>query len=220
MDAPDVEVIRRAFFSTLPEPDRGGAPPGVSAVLLPVFATREGPALLYTRRTESLRSHPGEISFPGGRVDPSDPTPLAAALRETEEEVGIAPRDVEVLGHLTDYLTYRNVLVCAYVGVVGRVPPTEPRSRDEVDEVFTVPVTTLLDASTYEARRIDGMAPDARVHYWRVGGRVIWGITGELTARFLQHVHGWAPPPDVRTVTSPEEFRPSRRPRASPSGPR
>lgn len=202
--------IRRAFLATLPEPDRVGAPPGVSAVLLALFDAPEGPSLLFTRRSSTLRSHPGEISFPGGRVDPEDATPLAAALREAHEEVGLEAEDVDVLGHLTDYLTYREVLVCAYVAAARRgvPPPTEPASFDEVDEVFTLPVPALLDPRAHESRRMDGMPADMRVHYFHVGGRTVWGITGELTARFLARVHGWAPPAPARVVGSPAAFRP------------
>lgn len=200
--------IRAAFLATLPEPDRGSAPPGVSAVLLALFDTAEGPALLYTRRSGALRSHPGEISFPGGRVDPGDASPLAAALREAHEEVGLEARDVDVLGHLTDYLTYRDVLVCAYVVAARRgvAPPAAPRSLEEVDEVFTVPLAALIDPRAHESLRMDGMPPGACVHYFHVGGRTVWGITGELTARFLAHVHGWAPSAPPRVVTSREAF--------------
>ncbi|HEX2021625.1 MAG TPA: CoA pyrophosphatase [Candidatus Thermoplasmatota archaeon] len=212
LGARDAEALRRAFLSTLPEPDRSGAPPGVSAVLIPVHLGEDGAGLLYTRRAETLRRHPGEVSFPGGRVDPTDASPVAAALRETEEEIGLAPADLEVLGHLTDYLTYRNVLVCAYVALLreGVAPPTEPRSRDEVAQVFRVPVASLLDPACYEARRMPDMEPGARVHYWRVRPRTIWGITGEITARYLAHAHAWRPPDRVRVIRDPAEFLPAR----------
>lgn len=223
---PDLEDIFRAFQAPGTEPSREGAPPGLSAVLLPLYDGDEGPSLLYTRRAAGLRNHAGEMSFPGGRVDPVDLHPLAAALRETHEEVGVPPEDVQVLGHLTDYLTYRDVLVCAYVGaVVGpaephapeaaprrgrREPPREPRSRDEVEEVVVVPVRDLLDPARYEARRIAGMPERSVVHYWHLPACTVWGITGELTARFLQRVWGWKPPSAAREIDSIEEFRPRR----------
>lgn len=203
--------IRRAFEAQLPEPEERSAPRGVSAVLLLLAPSVEGPALVYTRRTQSLRSHPGQVSFPGGRVDPTDVTPLDAALREAEEEVGLSPRDVDVLGHLTDFMTYREQLVCAYAGVLraGAPAPTLPRSVEEVDEVFHVPVSHLLDASRYEGRTMDGLpGPARRVHYWRVANHVVWGITGELTARYLARAHAWSPPAPARRVASPDELLP------------
>lgn len=225
-ERPALDDVLRAFRAPGEEPSRVGAPPGLSAVLLAIYDGDEGPSLLYTRRAAGLRNHAGEMSFPGGRVDPTDRDPLAAALRETHEEVGVPPEDVRVLGHLADYLTYRNVLVCAYVGaVVGpsephapgeeagqrrRVPPTEPRSRDEVEEVVVVPIRDLLHPEFYEARRIVGMPERARVHYWHLPRCTIWGITGELTARFLSRVWSWTPPGAPRVIDDVEEFLPRR----------
>lgn len=204
--------VRRAFGGQRgPEPDRSQAPVGVSAVLLAVYDLPEvGPSLLYTQRAATLRRHPGEVSFPGGRVDPTDLDPLAAALRETHEEVGVAPREVEVLGHLTDYLTFHDVLVCAYVGAPRGPPPSEPVSRDEVARVFTVPVADLLARETYEARRMPEMPRERQVHYWHVEPQTIWGVTGELTARFLEHAFGWEPPRPPRVIDDPSGFRPGR----------
>lgn len=203
--------VRRAFAGRRhhPEPDRSAAPVGLSAVLLAVYdVPGQGPSLLYTQRAETMRRHPGEVSFPGGRVDPEDADPLWAALREAHEEVGIAPADVEVLGHLTDYLTYQQVLVCAYVGAPRGPPPAEPVSREEVARVFTVPIARLLAPDHYEARRLPRMGHDRVVHYWHVEPRTVWGVTGELTARFLHHVYGWEPPHDARIIQDVSEFRP------------
>lgn len=206
-------AIRAAFSGKRgPEPDRSLAPVGISAVLIAAFEEADGSAsLLYTQRSPFLRRHPGEVSFPGGRVDPTDLDPLAAALREADEEVGLAPSEVEVVGHLTDYLTFHDVLVCAYVGVVaGRAPPREPRSREEVARVFTVPVSRLLDGSCYECRRLPDMPAGRVVHYWHVEPQTMWGVTGELTARFLRRVYDWRPPREARVVREPSEFRPER----------
>lgn len=197
--APNVERILDAFSG--PEPTRDGRPAGLSAVLLALYETPEGPALLYTKRSAALRSHPGEISFPGGRVDATDEGPRAAAIREAREEVGLDPAHVTRVSHLVDYVTFRSTMVCAYVARVAGDAPARPASLDEVEEVFLVPLDALLDPANYEARRLDGVtARDRRVHYWHLGHRIMWGITGELTAIFLQRACGWTLPPEVRTV--------------------
>jgi 8-oxo-dGTP pyrophosphatase MutT (NUDIX family) len=219
------ERVLDAFEAPDAEPAREGeAPPGLAAVLLALYDTPRGPALLYTRRTDTLRSHAGQISFPGGRVEKGE-APRDAALREAQEEVGL--RDVRGVRHLTDYATFRGTTVIAYVGLASGPPPREPVSRDEVAEVFLVAVRDLLDPATYEARAMAGPPPpglrERVVHYWRVEAvaehgaeaapdassrRVVWGITGELTARFLAGAFRWSPPPRVRTVARPEEFDP------------
>lgn len=209
MRAPDLDRLLAAFEG--PDPPRDGRPPGLAAVLLALYEAPRGPSLLYIRRAEGMRSHPGEVSFPGGRVDPTDQGPLHAALREAHEEVGLHPSRVERVAHVVDHLTYRGSTVCAYVGRVRDEPPTQPASPEEVADVFLVPLDELLDPEAYEARRIDGMPRDRRVHYWHVKPYTIWGITGELTARFLHRACGWTPPAEARTVASVEEFVPRSR---------
>lgn len=204
-----MDRLLSAFDGT--EPTRSARPAGLSAVLLPLYDTVDGPALLYTTRAEGLRSHPGEISFPGGRVDPGDVGPREAALREAQEEVGLSPERVDQVRHLFDYQTYRGNVVCAYVGRALDPPPTRPASAEEVSEVFTVPIRDLLDARAYYAKRADMMDPGRRVHYWSIPPRTIWGITGEITAQFLQRACAWQLPADVQTVASVDEFIPARK---------
>jgi hypothetical protein len=115
-----------------------------------------------------------------------------------------------VLGHLTDLTTYYGVLVAAYVGVARGEPPRVAASVEEVAEVLSVPVSHLLDPARYESRAHVDM-PERRVHYWHLEGSVLWGITGELTARFLARVWGWAPPGEPRVVREVSEFRPTSR---------
>lgn len=207
--AVDRGVARILDAFDAPEPEREGElPDDLAAVLLALYETPQGPSLLYTRRTDTMRSHAGQISFPGGRVERGE-APRDAALREAEEEVGL--RDVGDVRHFTDYLTFRGTTIIAFVGHASGAPPRAPASQDEVAEVFLVPVDALLDPEAYEARAIDGMtqvAPERRVHYWRVGKRIIWGITGELTARFLTRAFGWHQPSDIRMVERLEDFDP------------
>lgn len=225
-----VARIRRALEEG--EPDRGALPPGASAVLVPVLETAEGPLLLFTRRSEGLPRHPGEVSFPGGRVDPRDAGPREAALREMEEEVGTPPDEVEVLGHLTEYETYRGTLISVYVGTLetGAVP-RHPASEEEVDEVLYVPLEGLLEPGTnevsprrgpvhdgpfiYDVRSYEGraLAGDDRarnvVHYWDlVADHTVWGITGEVIARLLGETLGWQAPSKAAVVEDVDGFMP------------
>lgn len=199
--------VRAAF--TAPEPAAPGESPGVSAVLLALFDLPEGPALLYTKRSENLAKHPGQVSFPGGRVDPGDATPLAAALREADEEVGIRPEDVEVVGHVADMTTYYGAFVRAYAGLVRAPPPALPRSTEEVDLVFVKPLSQLLDPALYEGRAfVDDDRRRRVVHYFRGEHPTIWGITGEITARFLARAYAWEPSGTPRLIREMHEFMP------------
>ncbi|HNB05532.1 MAG TPA: CoA pyrophosphatase, partial [Thauera aminoaromatica] len=123
---PPLEQIRRR----LAEPRREGCfngdgrdlarsrPPKPAAVLVPLVVRGEAPSVLLTRRTDHLHHHPGEISFPGGRLEDDDPSPVHAALRETEGEIGLARRHVELIGALPDYFTGTGFRVTPVVGLV------------------------------------------------------------------------------------------------------
>lgn len=206
MAVPTIERILEAFDA--PDSSLTQRPPGLAAVLLALYETAEGPALLYIKRAETLRDHAGEIAFPGGRVDPEDESPRHAAIREAQEEVGIDPTRLARVSHLVDHPTFRGTTVCAFVARVLDAPPTEPASREEVEEVFLVPLAQLVEPSRYEARRTEGMGPDRRVHYWHLPKHILWGITGELTAQFLQRSVGWKLPDDVLTVDTLDEILP------------
>jgi 8-oxo-dGTP pyrophosphatase MutT (NUDIX family) len=206
VDLPTVERLLDAFDA--PDSSLSERPPGLAAVLLALYDTHEGPALLYIKRAETLRDHAGEIAFPGGRVDPEDESPRHAALREAWEEVGIEPTRLARVAHLVDYPTFRGTTVSAFVARALDEAPTVPKSREEVDEVFLVPVRQLVDPARYEARRTEGMGPERRVHYWHLRDHILWGITGELTAQFLQRAVGWTLPERVTTVDSIDQILP------------
>ncbi len=206
MDADDPEISRftRAFAGADPEP--GHFEGNASAVLVPVFVTADGAALLFTRRAETLNTHAGQVSFPGGRVDVEDESARAAALRETWEEVGVAPQRVRMFGHVTDMVTHYGAFIRAYAGFVDGEPPRVPASPDEVSEILVVPVRDLLDPGRYEARAIAG--DHGVVHYFRTANAVVWGITGDLTARFLTRAYAWERPHDARVVDELRDFLP------------
>lgn len=208
MREPDLAALKAAFAA--PEPRRGVAARDASGVLLALVPGPSGLAVLLTRRAPNLAMHPGEVSLPGGGLQPGDASPLEAALRETEEEVGIARARVEVLGHLADLTTHYGRLVCAYVGLVPpEAVPREPASREEVAQVLLVRLRALLDPAIYEARALAEPGRGERVvHYWHVAQATIWGITGDLLALFLARTCGWTPPRAPRSVAEPSELRP------------
>ncbi len=127
-------------------------PPRPAAVLVPIVDHRDGPAVLLTRRTEHLSDHAGQIAFPGGRVEPADESVVHTALRETDEEIGLAPARVEVIGTLPDYLTGTGYRIAP---VVGLIEPGFTLRLDpfEVAEVFEVPLAFLMDPANHERRR-------------------------------------------------------------------
>lgn len=156
----------------------GQAPPGLirAAVLIPLIARPGGTMAIFTRRADHLSAHAGQISFPGGRVDASDRGPVATALREAREEIGLAADRVEILGRLSICDTTTGFAVVPVVGLV--TPPVEfVPGPLEVAEIFEVPLAFLLDP---ENRRLV-CRPDGRETYvLDYDGRVIWGATARM----------------------------------------
>lgn len=158
-----------------------------AAVLVPVVDRNEGLTVLLTRRTDHLHHHPGQVSFPGGRVEAGDRSPEMTALRETHEEIGLHPERVELLGNLSDYHTGTGFRVTPVVGLV--VPPFEltPDSF-EVAEIFEVPLAFLVDPANRRRERIviDGRERTFYAMPWQ--HYHIWGATAGMLvmlSRFL-----------------------------------
>ena len=169
------------------EPGAPEAPLTPAAVLIPIIERESGPTVLLTLRTAHLRDHAGQVSFPGGRRDPGDATPVDTALREAREEVGIEFAQVEVLGCLPDYVTGTGFCVTPVVGLVR--PPLNLRLDDfEVADVFEPPLEFLLDAANHQRHRIE--VRGALREYWAVPWKdyYIWGATAGMLVslqRFL-----------------------------------
>ncbi len=150
-----------------------------AAVLVPIVLRQARPTVLLTQRTPHLLDHAGQISFPGGKIDPGDRDAVDAALRETHEEVGIAPDRVEVVGNLDPYITRTGFSVTPVVGLVR--PPIAPKPDPfEVAEIFEVPLAFLLDRSNHErhSRPFEG-----RTRYFYAmpyEGYFIWGATAGM----------------------------------------
>lgn len=150
-----------------------------AAVLVPVIDYPHDPRVLLTRRQAALRRHSGQIAFPGGRVDPDDIDPVAAALREAREEIGLAPEFVQVLGALSPYATGTGFVIVPIVGVVRPDFTLAPDER-EVDVAFEVPLEFLLDPVNHH--RHSGEIGGATREWWAMpyGEHYIWGATAGL----------------------------------------
>jgi 8-oxo-dGTP pyrophosphatase MutT (NUDIX family) len=158
-----------------------------AAVLVPVVSREGDLSVLLTRRTAHLHDHAGQISFPGGRAEPHDPTAAATALRETEEETGIAPAHVEVLGELSEYVTVTGYRVTPVVGLVRAPFELRPDSF-EVAEVFEVPLPFLLDPANHQRNAV--AVAGYRRHYYAVPyrGYYIWGATAGMLMNLHAHL--------------------------------
>ncbi len=158
-----------------------------AAVLVPLVAHPEGMRLLLTKRTAHLHDHAGQISFPGGRVDPEDQDEIATALRETEEEIGLARRHIEVIGRLPDYLTGTGFQVAPVVALVH--PPFELLADTfEVAEIFTVPLAYLMNGAHHERRSAEFPNRPGRRSFYAMPYEdyFIWGATAGML-RNLYH---------------------------------
>jgi 8-oxo-dGTP pyrophosphatase MutT (NUDIX family) len=179
-----------------------------AGVLVPILARPPGPTLLFTRRTDTLPHHKGEISFPGGGCEPLE-TASAAALREADEEVGLSPESVEILGALDDVPSIARYVVTPIVAAVTSPPSSFVPAAGEVSEPFELPLGRLLEpsirrASLWDPARLPPEAAaallavqapfeevDAATGHWRVWSfhadpsRIVWGLTARVLADLL-----------------------------------
>ena len=157
-----------------------------AAVLIPVMA-RKPLSVLFTLRTPRLAAHAGQVAFPGGKIDASDASPGAAALREAEEEIGLDPKSVTVIGALDPYLTGTGFRV---VPVLGRVEPPETFrvNQDEVEEIFEVPLATLMSPGVMRrASRVFG-GRERYFYEMEFEGHTIWGATAGIIVGLYQRI--------------------------------
>lgn len=176
----DLSALRARLAPPRPDPPVPGGVP--AAVMVPVI---EGTRLLFTKRTQLVRDHKGEISFPGGVRHDEDPDLLTTALRETEEELGIPPTAFDVLGALPPTPTIATgYVIVPFVGLLEERPTMTP-SAIEIAEVLEFDLSRLRAAE----REVEGAALGSRhplVYVYEVDGRVVWGATGRVLHDFLR----------------------------------
>lgn len=154
-----------------------------AAVLVPLVDRDDGLTMLFTQRTAHLATHPGQISFPGGHSDPEDGSAEDTALRETEEEVGLARHRISLIGRLDTYITRTGFSVVPVVGVI-RPPFAVKPDPEEVADVFEVPLSFLMDPSNHQRHSRDYEGRRREFYAMPFGERYIWGATAGMIKNF------------------------------------
>ena len=164
------------------------APPLLRAgVLIPLVRRGDGIELVFTRRTDTVLTHKGQISFPGGQREDSDVETVETALRESYEEIGLEPSRVTVLGELDDVFTaVSSFVITPVVGLVDGGIDDLVLAPDEVKSLLVVPVAQLLDPDVHTTETRNVGEQEYRIHYYTVGDDVIWGATGRIVYQFLK----------------------------------
>ncbi|WP_185803517.1 CoA pyrophosphatase [Pontivivens nitratireducens] len=188
----ELEQVRRALARGIPADSsdfdlnaqfRAALPEGrtlrPAAVLCPLVVRGGRVRVILTRRSSQLRHHPGQVAFPGGKVDAGDDGPLAAALREASEEIGLAPSQVELFGELPQHETVTGFRMHPYIGLVA--PDFTPRSDPgEVEEVFEVPLAHLVDPARCQVHTRQWRGHGRSYYAMPYGPYYIWGATARI----------------------------------------
>ena len=190
-EQPFEEAYPSAFLSDAPRP---------AAVLIPILHAPvaddhlPGWHILLTRRSDQLAEHRGQVAFPGGRSEPSDPSPEATALREAEEEIGLQSEDVQILGSLNSLLTITNYSVTPVVGMIPWPYPVRPQ-QEEVSRVFTIPLAWLAHPAHHEIRQRFIPPPYSTrlgsenlpvIYFHPYDNEVLWGVSAQITMNLLK----------------------------------
>jgi len=155
-----------------------------AAVLIPLLRQDDEWHLLFTRRTDKVESHKGQVSFPGGACDEGETTPEETALREASEEIGIDPQKVRVLGHIMNMITITSFRVTPVVGII-EWPTVLQLGKDEVERVFTIPLNWLAEKNNRWEFSMPGRNRSLIV-YHPYDGELLWGATARMTVDFLK----------------------------------
>jgi 8-oxo-dGTP pyrophosphatase MutT (NUDIX family) len=171
-------------FHEEPFPQFSGRSPRAAAVLIPLTKVKDEWQVIYTRRTDIVEHHKGQVAFPGGATDPEDKNPQATALREADEEVGLHPADVRVLGQLGEMLTVTNFLVTP-VAAVFPWPYVFKVHTIEVDRVFMLPLKWLSERGNWQ-EFVRKETQRSMISYYPYDGELLWGVTARITVEFIR----------------------------------
>ena len=187
MNNPGIVDIRQAFRSGAVEERQTITIAGFhqAGVLVPIVPTAAGLHLLLTKRTEDVETHKGQISFPGGMVDPTDESIVQTALREAKEELGIEPSAVEAIGILSDIATPTGFVITPVVGIIEQLPELTP-SAEEVAEVIHVPLELFMNGRNARMELREWRGKQHEVWYYQFGEHLIWGATAIITRSLLK----------------------------------
>jgi 8-oxo-dGTP pyrophosphatase MutT (NUDIX family) len=187
---PTAQGIRRGDLDLDPALwERAGVKATKPASVLVPIVDRSAPTVLLTLRTADLASHAGQVAFPGGKIDPADESPVAAALREAKEEVGLAPILVEPIGYLDLYLTFSGFRI---LPTVARVKPefTLTLNPGEVTEAFEVPLEFLMNPENHQRKTRDWKGIPRDYYAMPFGDRYIWGVTAGILRNLYERIYG------------------------------
>lgn len=156
----------------------------LSAVLVPIVHTEHGPSVILTKRADHLKNHKGEISFPGGRVEEAE-TVHAAAIRETEEEIGLLPHNLNIVGELDALTTFvSNSVIVPTVAIVHTLNELVPNAG-EVSRIMIVPLAELMRSDTYRNEWWPTPRGDLNIHFFELHDETIWGATARILRQLI-----------------------------------
>jgi 8-oxo-dGTP pyrophosphatase MutT (NUDIX family) len=150
-----------------------------ASVLIPILTFKKDLEILLTKRSNNLKNHPGQIAFPGGKKDQSDSSPIETALRETQEEVGLNPKNVEIIASLPSHKTATGFVIKPYLGLINQ-PFSETLRQGEVDEIFTVPYEYILNEKNFSIHTRKWNGSQRSYYVVPYGPYYIWGATARI----------------------------------------
>lgn len=150
-----------------------------ASVLIPILTFKKDLEILLTKRSNSLKNHPGQIAFPGGKKDQIDSSPIETALRETQEEVGLNPKNVEIIASLPSHKTATGFVIKPYLGLINQ-PFSETLRQGEVDEIFTVPYEYILNEKNFSIHTRKWNGSQRSYYVVPYGPYYIWGATARI----------------------------------------
>ena len=186
---PSPDAIRRALNRVVAPVTGDAAAATPAAVLIPLIAGDGLLQVLLTTRTEHLHDHAGQVSFPGGRVEADDPHPMYTALRESEEEIGLDPASVEVIGFLNEYYTGTGFRVTPVVGYLEQQPELR-LDHFEVAEVFQVPLDYFLEPANCLRQTVQVEGKARSFYVFKYQSRTIWGATAGMLVDLRTRLRG------------------------------